>query len=126
MVEVAEVVHDLFGGVRRPEPQHAAVFDCLAVGRRIAMSNLQTDHPMKQGHLVRGELLDQTEVEKGHPHTEWTPFREEIITWMRVAVEDEIAVQTAKHEPVDYLSGKVAFSLRPSRSFGKSDPWRPG
>ena len=67
------------------------------------------DHPHERGHLLVGELLDESEVQERDP----TTTVEQVVARMRVAVEPVHAIEAAEHEAEQAFTGEVAFVLRP-------------
>ena len=64
-------------------------------------------------HLVATEVLDQSEVEKGHRAV----VVEQVVARVWIAVERSHAVQAAEHEPEDDLAGAVAVGLWAPQQF---------
>ena len=64
-----------------------------------------------------GEVLDQPEVEEGHPPV----GLEQVVARVRVAVERPQPVEAAEHEAVDRLGGQVALVLVPAGHHVEAD-----
>src|SRR5207245_11597760 len=63
----------------------------------------------ERSQVLFGEQLGQAEVEEGHP----TGAVEEVVAWMRIAVEGVKPVQAAEDEAVDGLGRQVLLILVP-------------
>ncbi len=115
VVEHRHVLHDHVRGQRGRGHQEARVLHGPAEPLGIVLHAQVLDHLDQRPQLVRGEVLDQAEIQEGDPAA---PV-EQVVPRVRVAIEGVRLVQAAEDEAVDRLGGQVTLGLGPAGELGE-------
>ena len=119
-VEVSEVLGHVRVADRSTGSEKAGVFHRPSELHRIGVEDHRFDQPTNVVDIRWQKLLDQPEVQEGHP-----PVRpEQVVARVGITVEEAEPVEGSEHEPEDRLAREVALFLGPLLQLGEPNSLR--
>ncbi len=110
------MIDDCLGAERHARAQESGVLQAAAECFGVMLDAYVAGHLQQRLQFGGREVLDEPEVEEGDP----AAAVEQVVAWVRVAVEGAHFVEATEDEAVDRLGGQVAFVLWPAGQFGES------